>query len=457
MTWSDCGAGGACEYTAAIESDTLRFDCSFADSTCPSGRRFGELASPARAEQCVEFSPFFSGLCDETHGCNADSVCKLGRCNLVEDLDATGEVFAALCARDPFDQSRPGGDVYIWGFAFDIREEPIPPDLFVDASPLTEALAATNPPPSSILNALQVSVGENHLCIVGGLGDGTPFSSCFGDGTNPAVGVQQGAPTLFPWVDNPGPLDVNGRPFPHARVSAGFQHSCAVRGMDIDCWGDNANGQLDGVPNTAVKQATVPLLERPGGIATGRDFTCAGSRKHVRCWGADHWAAGTFLVDDGSVQPVEGLPESPDGGYLVVAAGREHACAIAVDQLWCWGANDSGQVSGTPSAQAQLPMQPLGTVPVVNVAAGRLHTCAITIDHEVLCWGDNSLGQLGTETSSAAPVVVPLEARAIASLAVADDASCAVLEDSLIHCWGSPQLTTEFTPPVDRVLACAKQ
>ncbi|MEM6994925.1 MAG: hypothetical protein AAF721_30715, partial [Myxococcota bacterium] len=39
-----CGVGGQCEDNG---------DCSFVDETCPSGRRWGQLAGDGNAGQCV--------------------------------------------------------------------------------------------------------------------------------------------------------------------------------------------------------------------------------------------------------------------------------------------------------------------------------------------------------------------------------------------------------------------
>jgi hypothetical protein len=436
--WSDCGEGGACEYTAPVE--VSRFDCSFADASCESGRRFGEFASSPRANECVEFSPAVGGLCDPAHDCGEGVDCQLGRCVNVKQIDATAEAFSGLCS----DHLRTGGDIYLWGFALGVSENPLAVGVFFDAAPLTAFNAALMNPPA-ITNATQVTMGKDHVCAVGTTGDGTPFSACIGR-DNPAVGTDpDGVPTLF-GVDNPFGL--------HTQLSGATTHTCGIRDQNIDCWGaDNAERQLDGTDDAGAVQATIMLPTQIAQVTTGKTFTCAGTSLAVFCWGGDHWAQGTFSADDGSVATVLGI--EPAGEVTDLDAGDTHACAIVDTTLWCWGANDAGQVTGEISIQAQRASKPLGETPVKSVAVGRTHTCAVTAEHAVMCWGSNDVNQLGQDSSSRAPQVVPLDARAVGPIAAADDATCALLEDSFVHCWGTPQLTTAALPfPLTRFPVC---
>lgn len=438
--WSDCGEGGACEYTAPVAGETSRFECSFADDACESGRRFGEFASPARAGECVAFAPGLGGICDPAHDCGEGVECQLGRCVNVRQLDATAEAFVGLCS----DHLRAGGDVYLWGFALEIIPDmPIAVGVFLDAAPLTAINAAMTPPPTTI-ETTQVTMGANHLCALGATGDGTAFSACLGRNNDPAIGVDpDGVPTIF-GSDNPFGL--------HSQLSASSSHTCGVQARNVDCWGSNLDRQLDGTANTSQLEARVAMQAQITAVTTGKTFTCAGTTQDVSCWGGDHWALDTFGANDGSVATVLGIPP---GMTTALDAGEAHACAIVDTRLWCWGVNDSGQVTGATSVQPQRAAQPLADTPVLAIAVGRAHTCAVTAEHAVVCWGSNDVGQLGQDTSSRAPQVVPLDARAVGPIAATDDATCALLEDSFVHCWGTPQLTTEAQPlPLERFPIC---
>lgn len=443
--WEDCGEGGACEYTAPLGDS--RFDCSFADPSCETGRRFGEFASAARADQCVPFVPGFGGLCDDAHPCGPGVDCQLGRCINVAELDATVGAFSARCSS----HERAGGDIYLWGFALEVLQIQLSIGVFVDAAPLTAANAALSPPPA-VFDVTSFSMGSNFLCTAGTDAAGAPFSSCIGRDPEPGTGLDPDG-SNGPGKDTPlGHHDV---------LAAGDTHACGLRGtMTVDCWGLNADRQIDGTadpgqpgpPIVGYYEASVDLPHRAASLTAGKNFTCAGTTRGVVCWGgASNWAPGTFEFSDGRVQVVQGIPAS---AVSAVAGGESHACAIVDGLLWCWGSNQGGQVTGAPSALLQLPTQPLGATPVISVAAGLRHTCAVTAEHEVVCWGDNGVGQLGQDTTSHAPQVVPLEARAIGPIALSDDATCVLLEDALVHCWGQPALTTEYDPPLTRFALC---
>jgi len=133
-----------------------------------------------------------------------------------------------------------------------------------------------------------------------------------------------------------------------------------------------------------------------------------------------------------------GRPLFDLAGALSVTLGRSHGCALLQDKsLWCFGANESGQVD--PSAQSiQIDTPVRVLTDVVTVAVGLSHTCAVTVDGKVRCWGDDTAGQLGqvsglADTPSRAPVSLPENARQVAA---GRAHSCALLDDGAVYCWG---------------------
>ena len=129
---------------------------------------------------------------------------------------------------------------------------------------------------------------------------------------------------------------------------------------------------------------------------------------------------------------------APVTGAVRVTTGERHSCVLANGRVWCWGANDSGQLgNGTifPSAAA-VGVVGLGDG-VTGIAAGRSHTCA-AVSGGAKCWGANPYGQLGNGTKVASSVPVPvigLES-GVAAVTAGYDHSCALTTTGGIKCWG---------------------
>lgn len=120
-----------------------------------------------------------------------------------------------------------------------------------------------------------------------------------------------------------------------------------------------------------------------------------------------------------------GAPDAgpPDAGprttrrFLEIAAGARHTCALgeeisALDSLpipdsegvYCWGANDKGQLGVADSGPGPVLVPIAG---VVTVRAGGDVTCVRTKRAiGVFCFGDGSLGQLGDGLTVTRPGVI---------------------------------------------------
>jgi alpha-tubulin suppressor-like RCC1 family protein len=137
---------------------------------------------------------------------------------------------------------------------------------------------------------------------------------------------------------------------------------------------------------------------------------------------------------------------SKSGCVAEVSAGSRHTCAITRDgRLWCWGANEFGQLgngqsSNTPATTA-VQVTALGHA-VVHVAAGLNHTCAILADSTLWCWGNGTEGELGNGqqglgTRSLVPLQVTPLGASVASVSVGDELSCALTLAGAVFCWGA--------------------
>ena len=150
-----------------------------------------------------------------------------------------------------------------------------------------------------------------------------------------------------------------------------------------------------------------------------------------------------------------------DCGWVTAAIGTTHACGILGDgSLWCWGNNATGQLGlgtwHTPTGPPAPPrvvawFQDLG-LRVDKVAAGDYHTCAIAHDGQVYCWGANASGQVGDGVgtdSHALPVrVAGLPDGSATDIACGGRFSCAILEGA-VWCWGSNEWSSLGILPGD--------
>ena len=126
-------------------------------------------------------------------------------------------------------------------------------------------------------------------------------------------------------------------------------------------------------------------------VAAGRASICAVRRDHtVACWATGK----TDVVPSGAATPVaiDGL-----SGVAAISLGVDHACARKADgTVWCWGANEHGELGDGTHRAHHEPVQVPGLAHVVQVVAGTTHTCALLASGQVSCWGDATTGQIGS-------------------------------------------------------------
>jgi alpha-tubulin suppressor-like RCC1 family protein len=181
----------------------------------------------------------------------------------------------------------------------------------------------------------------------------------------------------------------------------------------------------------------------------------------VRCWG--HNASGE--VGDGTItrrtSPTQVLVApggAAFGDVAQVAEGVNQTCAVRNDgTVWCWGANESGQLGDGTIVERHNPVQVHGAGNVGGLASAKRvvtgddHGCALRTDGTVLCWGANCAGDLGdgSGAQSAAPVQVKgvdgvgfltnlvdlVSGGSPASSAC--DHTCALRNDGAVFCWGA--------------------
>jgi len=298
-------------------------------------------------------------------------------------------------------------------------------------------------PASGIQFAAEVAAGDSFSCAR--RTDGTV--GCWGDNRLGQLGTQSSIRRAQP-PSEAALADVRS-------VGAAGDHTCALQRAGSDtagnptwaalCWGHNQAGELgDG---TRIDRYTPTALKIPldaAEIAPGSSHTCLrAADARVWCWGRG--ASGQL----GTSSAIDFLfPAAVAGvaGAGAVAAGGAHTCAVVSGQPVCWGAGTDGQLGDGGDADQTRPVATLGldAPDVTVVRLGAAHTCALRATGAVWCWGANDRGQLGydpsTLPSSATPVpVAPPGAApaAVVSLAAGDRHSCVAYADGSAACWGA--------------------
>ena len=215
---------------------------------------------------------------------------------------------------------------------------------------------------------------------------------------------------------------------------------CAVKNDGtLWCWGRNDQGQVgDGttidrvapVLITAITQAvTQSSMSYTFGCALLADRT-------VWCWGANEFGQ----LGDGTTNPslvpiqVPGLPAD----VVQLTAGYEHVCVrTELGDLWCWGGNIYGEVgNGESGNDVFAPAMVMSGVSYAS--AGGFFTCAIDDAHALWCWGDNADGHLGigSTVNQSTPQPVTTLGNEVAHVDTGVRATCGVKLDGSVWCWG---------------------
>lgn len=229
------------------------------------------------------------------------------------------------------------------------------------------ASAGTPQPVGGLVGITGIAAHEHNTCVVDAGGD----AWCWGSDADGQLGDAGAATTsrVPVQVDESG----IGDPFLD-QVDVGRRHACAVDDEGAAyCWGDDSAGQLgDG---GAATDSPMPVPVAAGErlfvrVDAGDDTTCGLEIFVVSCWGDN--TRGRLGTGD--------------------VANRETPAGIA-----------NGEMRPTPFLG---PLFGLASALLIGVDTSGGHTCAVEILGSVYCWGANDAGQLGdrTRVDNAAPV-----------------------------------------------------
>jgi hypothetical protein len=192
-------------------------------------------------------------------------------------------------------------------------------------------------------------------------------------------------------------------------VSLGWDHSCATDTTStLYCWGRNQEGQVGDGSITDVSRPR-PVVNLPAGVLSfslGRFHTCAVAGGSLYCWGAFSTTSST--INYGQTASVGSLVALRINGISAsirqVVCGKVHTCALDSNSMvWCFGRNLYGQLGSGSSTNTASPSPVLGIPHAVTALSTGIKgesTCAITLMQQRWCWGENNFGQLGDGTGA---------------------------------------------------------
>lgn len=267
--------------------------------------------------------------------------------------------------------------------------------------------------PSGLTTASAVAVGRDHSCAVS-----AGSIKCWGRNFYHQLGNASG--------DSAVPTNVNATG--GTAIAAGDAHSCAIISGEAKCWGADYYGQLGNAENTiyvnSPNTVSPPPPSTPTAITAGSNHTCALGGGGLWCWGRN--GDGQLGDDTLSQRTSPVVTIAAGGGVSAVDAGDNHTCAVKSGEAWCWGDNQQNQVNSSGDYTVDVPTKvTLPGDPVVTaIAAGAIHTCAVA-GGGVVCWGDYQ-----------SPYAVSSLSSGVVDITAGDDFTCATLTSGAAKCWG---------------------
>lgn len=234
-------------------------------------------------------------------------------------------------------------------------------------------------------------------------------------------------------------------PSPPPRLAASLQNTCAApAGAPMRCWGANGDGQIGdgtrGIDRLTPAEVMLTFAESVRSLGVGHGHACASSGATLECWGDN--ALGQLGIDP-DVLGASLTPRAvtlPAGTVDDVSLGRDHTCAIVGGALYCWGGNENGQLGLGDTAPRDQPT--LVSLPemATRIDTHSVHTCALLASGAIACFGANGQGQVGSGTGDVlTPALVPGVGDAV-DVATGSGFTCALRRDGTVWCWGSDAL-----------------
>ncbi len=279
-----------------------------------------------------------------------------------------------------------------------------------------------------------VSVGSAHACGVHPSGD----IYCWGNNRYGQLGNGVAVDSELP----PARVQTSVR---FRSVSAGATHSCALA---VDgsayCWGTDMSGVLGdatlgaqcmGMPCTAVPTRVAPDLTFDA-LSAGHEHSCALRDGRAYCWGRNQEGQlgrqPSGEECDGVPCGRQALPVDTELRFREVSVSGRHSCALGEGMTFCWGDNSYGQLDAPRTIRSSSePLRVSTEVHLESVSTSGLYSCGLTAAGRVICWGTTPLG-----SESGVALFPEWKGARFVAVGAGGTHSCALGADGGVYCWG---------------------
>jgi alpha-tubulin suppressor-like RCC1 family protein len=205
-------------------------------------------------------------------------------------------------------------------------------------------------------NPFAIAAGQAHSCLLATFLDAPMtglqgHAKCWGRNEHGQLGDGSG-------TDQHTPVAVAGGGM-YTSISTGVTHTCALLPSgQVQCWGANSFGEIgDGTMDPRPTPVAVQGLSSAAtAIAAGGFHTCAiVAGGQVQCWGDN----SNGECGDGTAQNNRLTPVTVQGlnGVTAITAGVTDTCALLSNgQVECWGAGTLGQLGDGMNADSPTPV-----------------------------------------------------------------------------------------------------
>jgi alpha-tubulin suppressor-like RCC1 family protein len=195
------------------------------------------------------------------------------------------------------------------------------------------------------------------------------------------------------------------------------------------------------------------------GIVAGNRHTCISKANgSVWCWGANDLGQLGNQANAFESTPIEVGSDLGEGSSVAALSAFQTTCALRSDDIAiCWGQNANAQVDFEDLVSTVLPpTQNSAAAGTSLIAAGGTHTCFGKSGASIAtCFGDNTNGQLTTATPSPGPVDLSGTFQ-FAEMEAGNQHTCGRTAAGDVFCWGLNTLGQLGVDPIGTPTSAAQ-